>query len=80
MTLTIGSYEVTISAKYKGRKGDPKATEALLNEISSAFYSQAEQSEAMGCPACAEREGEMARDIYDFLEARGCYEGLGENE
>lgn len=80
MQLVIGNYEVTISAKYAGKKGDPKATEALLNEISSAFYGQARQSEAMGCPCCAEREKKMANDIYEYLEARGCYEGMGENK
>ena len=80
MKLVIDSYEVTISAKYTGGKADPKTTEALLNEISSAFFEQAKQSEAMGCPACAEREREMARDIFEFLYKRGAYKGVCESK
>ena len=80
MKLTIDSYEVTISAKHRGGKADPKTTEALLNEIASAFYRQADHSDTLGCFYSAKRERKMADDIYYFLEARGCYDGIGENE
>ena len=67
--LTIGGYEVTLSAK-DVTMGDTRnnvgATEAFLNELS--MY--------MGENVDSKRSQQFANDIYDALSARGLYKNI----
>lgn len=71
MKLTIGQFEVNITAK--NAVTEKTATDAFLNELSLALMYAARWEEAQDMPAIARATQKEADDVYDFLDAKGYY-------
>lgn len=71
MKITIGAYEVKISATniYNG----DIATKEFLNIMGIAFAEQAAMYKTNGCTALKEEADKMHNDIYKHLDNKGYY-------
>lgn len=72
MKITIGAYEVKISA-VNVYNGDI-VTKEFLNRMAIAFAEEATKHEFDGCVAIAKEANKMREDIYDYLDGKGYYD------
>ena len=76
MKLTIGDYEVSISARYTpaSRKANKEDTQAVLNSIALWAGEASYRMEQNHCFAIAKWAIESRNDIVRVLEAQGYYD------
>lgn len=83
MKVTIGYYEVEIKAKgtiKSQSRYNKEDTMCLLNQISIWCHEASKQYELYGYDALSISARDACNQIFDALQAEGCYKGLYDNE